>query len=416
MITHFTNIKSLVQVRGNKVTRLAGKDMSDLPCIEHAYLSVENDCISDFGEMKDFKANPNDTTIDVAGKLILPTWVDSHTHLVFAGTRETEFTDRIKGLSYQEIAERGGGILNSAEKLKHTSEYELYQQALERINRLIALGTGAIEIKSGYGLSHEAELKMLRVIQKLKKKSPIPITSTYLAAHALPEAYKDRKAAYVTSIIENTLPEVAKQNLAEYIDVFCEKGYFDLEDTDRILKAAGTFGLKPKVHVNQFNAFGGVEVSIKHNAISVDHLEVLTDEDLEHLKGSKTIPVGLPGCSFFLGIPYTPGRALIHANLPLALASDYNPGSTPNGNMNLILALACIKMKLLPEEAINAMTLNAAAAIELTDKVGSISKGKLANFIITKPISSYSYLPYSYGENCIDQVWINGKIFEHESH
>jgi len=416
MITHFTNIKSLIQTRNKEVTLIAGKDMSNLPSIENAYLSIENDRILDFGEMNDFNSNPNEKRIDLSGKLVLPTWVDSHTHLVFAGTREDEFTDRIKGLSYQEIAERGGGILNSAEKLKHTSEDDLYDQAFERLNRLIALGTGAIEIKSGYGLSHDQELKMLRVIQKLKDNSPIPVKSTYLAAHALPEAYKNRKADYVTQVIEKTLPEVAGQNLAEYIDVFCEKGYFDLEDTDRILRAAASHGLQPKVHVNQFNAFGGIEVCVKHRAISVDHLEVLTDEDIDHLKRSETIPVGLPGCSFFLGIPYTPGRALINAGLPLALASDYNPGSTPNGNLNLVLALACIKMKLLPEEAINALTLNAAAAMEVTDKLGSITKGKLANFIIIKPISSINYLPYSYGENCIEQVWINGKLFEHGSH
>jgi len=416
MITHFTNIKGLVQVRSKDVTLVAGEEMSELPCIKNAYLSIENDTITDFGEMCDFNPKPNDKTIDLTGQLVLPTWVDSHTHLVFAGTRETEFTDRIKGLSYQEIAERGGGILNSAEKLKHTSEEELYEQALERLNRLISLGTGAIEIKSGYGLSHEAELKMLRVIQRLKNSAPIPVKSTYLAAHALPQKYKHHKTEYITAIIEKTLPDVARQNLAEYVDVFCEKGYFDLDDTERILKAANAYGLKPKVHVNQFNAFGGVKLSVDYNAVSVDHLEVLNEDDIKILKHSNTIPVALPGCSFFLGIPYTPGRTLIDEGLPLALASDYNPGSTPNGNMNLILSLACIKMKLLPEEAINAITLNAASALELHQSLGSISTGKLANFIITKPMSSYNYLPYSYGENCIDQVWINGKKFEHESH
>lgn len=410
MITHFTNIKHLIQIRENTIKMVAGKDMTDLPSIDNAYLSIKNDRILDFGEMKDFNAAPHDQKIDLSGKLVLPTWVDSHTHLVFAGTRETEFTDRIRGLSYQEIAERGGGILNSAEKLKRTNEDELYEQAHERLHRLIALGTGAIEIKSGYGLSHAAELKMLRVIQRLKDNAPIPIKSTYLAAHALPKTYKTRKSDYINEIIDKTMPEVAKLKLADYIDVFCEKSYFDLEDSERILKAAAAFGLKPKVHVNQFNAFGGVKVSVEHNAVSVDHLEVLTDEDIQSLKTSNTIPVALPGCSFFLGIPYTPARTLLDAGLPLALASDYNPGSTPNGNMNLILSLACIKMKLLPEEAINAMTINAAAALELSDRVGSISKGKLANFIITKPISSFNYLPYSYGENCIDQVWINGKI------
>lgn len=416
MKTHFTNIKSLVQVRDAKIELVKGKDMAILPCIENAYLSIEHDQIVDFGEMNTFNSNTDDKIIDLSGKLVLPTWVDSHTHLVFAGTRETEFTDRIKGLSYQEIAERGGGILNSAEKLEHANEDELYDQALERLNQLIALGTGAIEIKSGYGLQHDAELKMLRIIQRLKENAPIPIKATYLAAHALPQNYKNKKTEYVTSIIEKTLPQVAEQNLAEYIDVFCEKGYFDLNDTDRILKSAKSYGLKPKVHVNQFNAFGGVKVSVDNNALSVDHLEVLTEEDITHLKNAETLPVALPGCSFFLNIPYTPGRELIKNGLPLTLASDYNPGSTPNGNMNFILALACIKMKLLPEEAINAMTLNAAAAVELSHKVGSITKGKLANFIITKPISSYNYLPYSYGENCIEEVWINGKKFNYEPH
>ncbi len=416
MKTHFTDIKHLIQVRRNTIKLVAGTDMAHLPSLENAFLSIENDKIVDFGEMKDFRSSSQDEIIDLKGKIVLPTWVDSHTHLVFAGSRENEFTDRIKGLSYQEIAERGGGILNSAEKLKHADEECLFQEAFKRLNRLIALGTGAIEIKSGYGLSHEAELKMLRVIKRLQQNSPIPVKSTYLAAHALPTEFKNSKTDYVTSIIEDTLPYVAKENLAEYIDVFCEKGYFDLVDTDRILKAGAKFGLKPKVHVNQFNAFGGVKVSVENNAVSIDHLEVLTAEDIEQLKHSDTIPVALPGCSFFLGIPYTPGRTLINEGLPLALASDYNPGSTPNGNMNSILSLACIKMKLLPEEAINALTINAAAALELSEKVGSISKGKLANFIITKPITSYNYLPYSYGENCIDQVWINGKKFDYESH
>ena len=415
MKTHFTNIKSLVQVRDDSIVSVKGKDMSNLPCIDNAFLSIKADEILNFGKMEEFQANPDEDIIDLSGQLVLPTWVDSHTHLVFSGTREAEFTDRIKGLSYQEIAAKGGGILNSAEKLNCTSEEDLYHQALESLNQLIALGTGAIEIKSGYGLTHDAELKMLRVIQKLKDNSPIPIKRTYLAAHALPLEFKQRKNEYITSIIEDTLPDVAQENLADYIDVFCEKGYFDIEDTDRILKAAQIHNLKPKVHVNQFNAFGGVQVSVNNNAISVDHLEVLKEQDIEALKSSNTIPVALPGCSFFLGIPYTPARELISANLPLAIASDYNPGSTPNGNMNLILALSCIKMKLLPEEAINAMTINAASAMELSHTLGSITKGKLANFMITKPISSYNYLPYSYGENCIDQVWINGKLFSNET-
>ncbi|NBC57426.1 MAG: imidazolonepropionase, partial [Bacteroidetes bacterium] len=330
-------------------------------------------------------------------------------HLVYAGTREDEFKDRIKGLSYQEIAEKGGGILNSAEKLQNASKDELFDQSFKRLQNLIQLGTGAIEIKSGYGLTHEGEIKMLEVIQKLKHHSPIPVKATYLAAHALPIAYKNNKRAYIDEIINKTLPEVVKRNLADYVDVFCEKGYFDLADTERILKAAKALGLKAKIHVNQFNAFGGVQKAVDFDAVSVDHLEELIEDDISALQASKTLPVALPGCSFFLGIPYTAARKLIDNNLALTLASDYNPGSAPSGNMNFIVALACIKMNMTPEEAINAATLNAAHAIELSDTLGSICKGKKANFMITKPINSFSFIPYAFGENHIEQVWINGK-------
>ena len=409
MKTHFTHIKNLLQVRDQDEAIVSGKAMSSLPQIQNAYLSIENDKILDYGPMSEFNAENHEKCIDLSGKIVLPTWIDSHTHLVYAGTRESEFKDRIHGLSYQEIAEKGGGILNSAEKLKNTSEDELFDEAFQRLQNLIRLGTGAIEIKSGYGLTHEGEIKILNVINRLKHHSPIPIKITYLAAHALPKAYKDNKTAYIDSIINKTLPEVAENNLADYIDVFCEKGYFDLEDTERILKAAKTYGLKPKIHVNQFNAFGGVQKAVDYEALSVDHLEELTDDDISALQNSKTLPVALPGCSFFLGIPYTPARQLIDNGLPFVLASDYNPGSSPSGNMNFIVALACIKMNMLPEEAINAATINAAAAIELSDAVGSICKGKSANFIITKPIPSYTYLPYAYGENHIEQVWINGQ-------
>lgn len=411
MKTHFVNIKELVQVRDNHDILVSGKDMSQLPCIEDAFLTIEDDLILDYGHMSQFKHHSTDNSFDLTGKMLLPTWIDSHTHLVYAGTRENEFKDRIKGLTYQDIAQKGGGILNSAKKLLATSSEDLLEQASERLDTLIKLGTGAIEIKSGYGLTHDAEIKMLKVIQQLKALSPIPIKVTYLAAHALPTEYKSNKKEYIDNIITRTLPYVAKHNLADYVDVFCEKGYFDLDDTERLLKAAVALGLKPKIHVNQFNAFGGVQTAVDFDALSVDHLEELNQEDIEALKGSNTIPVGLPRCSFFLSIPYTPARRIINANLPFALASDFNPGSSPSGNMNFVLALACIKMNLLPEEAINAITLNAAYAMEVSENLGSISKGKSANFIITKDIPSYTYLPYAFGENHIKDVWINGKPY-----
>lgn len=409
MKTHFINIKNLLQVRQSDEYIVKGQQMSHLPQIENAFLSIEDHSIIDYGQMINFNPHDEDKCIDVSGKIIFPTWVDSHTHIVYAGTREDEFKDRIQGLTYQEIASKGGGILNSAKKLEQSSKEELYEQALKRLESLIKLGTGAIEIKSGYGLSHDAEIKMLEVIQKLKAQSPIPIKATYLAAHAIPVAYKNNKTAYIDEIINKTLPEVAKRGLADYVDVFCEKDYFDLVDTERILKAAKEFGLKSKIHVNQFNAFGGVQKAVDFDALSVDHLEVLTKEDLNALKSSDTLPVALPGCSFFIGIPYTPARQIIDSNLPLVLASDYNPGSAPSGNMNFVVALACIKMNMRPEEAINASTLNAAAAVEMSSSVGSITIGKKANFIISKHINSYSFMPYSFGENHIEQVWINGK-------
>lgn len=412
MKQHFINIKKLVQVRPPNVKLLKGKNMADLPCIENAFLSIEDDSIINYGPMADFDQNTAEECIDLTGKLVLPTWIDSHTHLVFAGSREGEFKDRIQGLTYQEIAEKGGGILNSAKKLRETPTEELLDQAVKRLDRLIKLGTGAIEIKSGYGLTHDAEIKMLEVIKQLKALSPIPIKVTYLAAHALPAEYKNDKSAYIEKVVTQTLPYVANYNLADYIDVFCEKGYFDLEDTEKILKAAKPFGLKPKIHVNQFNAFGGVQKAVEHHALSVDHLEELNDDDLKALKKSDTMPVGLPGCSFFLSIPYTPARRIIDYDLPFALASDFNPGSSPSGNMNFVLALACIKMNLLPEEAINAMTLNAADAMEISQNLGSITKGKLANFIVTNKISDYTYMPYAFGENHIEQVWINGKPYK----
>ncbi|EGV44932.1 imidazolonepropionase [Bizionia argentinensis JUB59] len=410
MTTIITNIKELLQVRDTNVLKVSGKDMKHLPTLKNAYLLIDGDTIVDYGIMTDLNNMKADTVIDATGKLVLPTWCDSHTHIVYAGNREQEFVDRINGLSYEEIANRGGGILNSAEKLQNTSEEDIYQQSAIRLQQVMKLGTGAIEIKSGYGLTIEAELKMLRVIKRLKQDFPLKVKATFLAAHAVPKEYKDNKDGFVDLLINEMIPTVAKEQLASYIDVFCEKGYFDLQDTDRILKAGAKHGLIPKIHVNQFNAFGGIEVGVNNKALSVDHLEVLNDNDIEVLKNSETMPVALPSCSFFISIPYTPARKLIDAGLPVALASDFNPGTTPSGNMNFVVSAACIKMKLTPEEAINAATINGAYAMEVGNLYGSITRGKKANIIITKEIPSYAFLPYAFGNNHIDTVIINGQI------
>ncbi len=409
MRTLFKNIKELLQIRETGVQFVSGKDMAVLPTIKNAYLLVENGLIIDFGQMDKCPESNADVVVDATGKIILPSWCDSHTHIVYAGNRENEFVDKIKGLSYQEIAKKGGGILHSAKKLRDMDEHTLYEESRMRLEEVMAMGTGAIEIKSGYGLTTESELKMLRVIKRLDEHYDIPITSTFLGAHAVPEQYKDNKDGYVEHIINKMIPLVAASGLANYIDVFCETGYFSVKDTERIMQAGQAHGLIPKIHVNQFTSIGGVKVAVSNQALSVDHLEVITNADITALKNSKTMPVALPGCSFFLGIPYTPGRKLINADLPLTLASDYNPGSSPSGNMNFVVALACIKMKLMPEEAINAATLNGAFAMGVADKVGSITKGKRANLILTKPINSYNVLPYAFGSNCIESVYVNGK-------
>ena len=405
-----TNIKELLQVREPHILKVSGSEMKELPTIKNAWLLLENDKIADFGSMETIPEINADETIDATGKIVLPTWCDSHTHIVYAGNRELEFADRINGLSYEEIANRGGGILNSAKTLQETPEDEVYKQSAKRLEEVMKLGTGAVEIKSGYGLTEEAELKMLRVIRKLRETYELPVKSTFLGAHAIPKEYKDDPQAYMDLVINEILPKVAKAGLAEYIDIFCEKGYFTIDDTNRLLSAAKEYGLKPKIHVNQFNAIGGVKAGVEHEALSVDHLEVMSDEDIEVLKGSQTMPVALPSCSLFLGIPYTPARRILDAELPLALATDFNPGSTPSGNMNLVVSLACIKMKMTPEEAINAATINGAYAMELSETHGSITKGKFANFIITKEIPSYTFLPYAFGTNSIESVYINGKI------
>ena len=410
MTTLITNIKELLQVEEQPKEMVYGKDMKLLPTIKNAFLLIENDCIKDFGSMKNLPTLNASTTIDATDRIVLPTWCDSHTHIVYAGNREQEFVDRINGLSYEEIAKNGGGILNSAKKLQTTSEEDLYQQSAIRIEEIMKLGTGAVEIKSGYGLTLEAELKMLRVIKKLNENYPITIKATFLGAHALPSEFKNNKSGYLDLVINEVLPIVAKENLAEFIDVFCETGYFSVEDTELLLKAGSNYGLIPKIHVNQFNAIGGVQAGVKYKALSVDHLEEMRAKDIEALKNTKTMPVALPSCSFFLSIPYTPARKIIDAGLPLALATDYNPGSTPSGNMNFVVSTACIKMKMTPEEAINAATINGAYAMGLEKTHGSISKGKKANFIITEKIPSYGFIPYSFGNNNIYQVIIEGKI------
>ena len=405
----FTNIKELLQVRETSVLKLSGKEMNILPTIKNAWLLVEDDIISNYGKMDDLSEISVDKTIDLTGKMVLPSWCDSHTHIVYAGNREQEFGQRISGLSYEEIANNGGGILNSAKTLQNTSEQELYEQSAKRLEEVIEQGTGAVEIKSGYGLTKDAELKMLRVIKKLKENYNLPIKATFLGAHALPLEYKNRKDEYIDHVIEEILPAVAEENLAEYIDIFCEQGYFSVEDTNKLLKAASNFNLRPKIHVNQFNAIGGVQAGVDNNALSVDHLEDMRTEDIQALNNSETMPVALPGCSHFLSIPYTPARMIIDAGLPLALATDFNPGSAPSGNMNLVVSLACIKMKMTPEEAINAATINGAYAMDLSEKVGSITKGKLANLIITKVIPSYTFIPYAFGSNPIEAIYLNGK-------
>lgn len=406
-----TNIKYLVNVReANKLLR--GNDLSYLPILENAFLKIKNNLIEDYGLMSELKEEDLKQEIyDAKQASVLPGWCDSHTHLVFAASREHEFIDKIKGLSYAEIAAKGGGILNSAKKLNETSEDILLEQAQSKLNELIQLGTGAIEIKSGYGLSVEGELKMLRVIQQLKKQNSIPIKATFLGAHAVPEIYRDNKAAYIDLIIKEMIPKIENDNLADYIDVFCENGFFTQQETEQICNAGIGYGLKPKIHANQLNISGGVQAGVNSNAISVDHLETIGDEEIQLLSNENSpIATLLPTCSFFLRMQYPPVRTLIQHNAAIALASDFNPGSSPSGNMNFVVSLACIQMKMLPEEAINAATINGAYAMELQDKVGSITKGKLANLIFTKPIMSLAYLPYSFGTHQIDKIMLNGNF------
>ena len=410
MTTLLINIKELLQVRETALAKVSGAEMAILPTIKNAFLLIKDNLIADFGTMDNVPKIATDKIIDATGKIVLPSWCDSHTHIVYAGNREQEFVDRINGLTYEEIANRGGGILNSAKKLNETSEEEIYEQSKLRLEEVIHLGTGAVEIKSGYGLTVEGELKMLRIIKKLAENYPITIKATFLGAHAFPIEYKDNHQGYIDLMINKMLPEIAKNKLADYIDVFCETGYFTVAQTEQIMEAGIKLGLKPKIHVNQFNSIGGIQAGIKYNALSVDHLEVMKPEDIEALKNTETMPVALPSCSYFLSIPYTPAREIITAGLALALATDYNPGSTPSGNMNFVVATACIKMKMTPQEAINAATINGAYAMGISETHGSITAGKKANLIITKPIPSYYQLPYAFGSNLIDNVIIEGEI------
>jgi len=404
------NCKEILQIRDSGITKVSGKEMAHLPLLQNAWLLIEDNLIAGYGTMDTCPALTDAQIIDAAGKTIMPAWCDSHTHVVYAGSREQEFVDRINGLTYEEIANRGGGILNSAKRLNETNEEEVYQQSKVRLEEIMQLGTGAVEIKSGYGLTVEGELKMLRVIKRLREEYPVAIKATFLGAHAFPAEFKENHTGYIDKIVNEMLPAIADENLADYIDAFCETGYFSVEETERVMEAGQKYGLPAKIHVNQFNAIDGIAACVKHNALSVDHLEIVTDEDIEALKNSNTMPVALPTCSFFISIPYTPARKMLDAGLPLALATDFNPGTTPSGNMNLVVATACIKMKMTPEEAINAATINGAYAMGLSETHGSITVGKRANLIITKPLSSYYQLPYAFGSNLIDSVIIEGKV------
>lgn len=408
--TLITNIKQLVGVDYYSITISKGANMAELPTVDNAFLLIEGETIKAFGPMDSLdKDNINyDEIIDATGRLVLPAWVDSHTHLVFAGSREGEFVDKIKGLSYEEIAKRGGGILNSAARLQHTGEEQLFDAAMLRIEEIKSYGTGAVEIKSGYGLTVEDELKILRVARKVKDHTNLFVKTTFLGAHSFPAQYKENREGYIDLVINEMLPKVAGEGLADYCDVFCDRGFFTVEQTSRILEKAISLNIKPRLHANQLDFSGGVQVGVKYNALSVDHLEHAGDAEIEALLGSNTMPTLLPASAFFINLDYPPARKLIEAGLPVAIASDYNPGSSPTGNMCMVVALACIKMKMLPEEAINAATINTAKALELSEQLGTIARGKVANLIITKPIPSYAYIPYAFGSNLVERVIVRG--------
>ena len=401
------NIKELIQIRDKNISFLSAKEMDTLPSINNAYLLIENGKISEFGKMSEISKIDNVETIDAKNKIVLPCWCDSHTHSVYTGNRSDEYLQRIKGVSYQEIANNGGGILKSSRQINSISEDELFFESKNRIEKLIKYGTGSLEIKTGYGLSYDGELKMLKVIKRLKESLPIQIKSTFLGAHAIPKNYK--KEEYFRLVLDEMLPDFAKDELIDFVDIFCEKNYFSTEDTKILCNKASELGIASKIHVNQFNSIGGVKVAVDCGALSVDHLEVINKSDINILKQSKTIPVLLPGCSFFLGIEYADAKTLLSNEIPFAIASDYNPGSSPSGNMNFILSLACNKLKLTTEQAINAATINGAYAMGLSHKTGSITKGKIANVVITSEIESINDLPYFYGDNLVDKILINGE-------
>ena len=409
MKTIIYNIGTLAGILPESALKLEGSQMNQVECIDNAYLVIENGIISDFGKDTVPAETEGDQYIDAEGGFVMPCFCDSHTHIVYAGCRDGEFRDKIAGLSYEEIAARGGGILNSADLLHDTSEEELYNQAMNRVNEIMAMGTGAVEIKSGYGLTVEDELKMLRVIRRIKETAPITVRSNFLGAHAVGRAYKGRQSEYVDLVCEQMLPRVAEEGLADFVDVFCDAGFFTVEETDRILATAAKYGITPKIHANELEVSGGVQVGVKYNALSVDHLEKTTEAEIEALRGSRTMPTMLPGCSFFLGIPYGNAKGYIEAGLPVALASDYNPGSSPSGNMRFVMALGCIRMRLTPEQSFNACTINSAYAMGVSDSLGSITIGKKANLIITKPIPSLAFIPYSHQTPIIKAVLIEGK-------
>lgn len=403
------NIKGLVQVRDATPGFLAGEQMAHLSVLEKSFLAIENGLIVSYGSMDDLESSANQI-IDATGRFVFPSFVDSHTHLVYAASREEEFVMKIKGATYEEIAARGGGILNSARKLQAISEEELFERSMVRANEIMSTGTGAVEIKSGYGLTVKDEMKMLRVAKRIGKETSLTVKTTFLGAHAVPKEYN--KEDYIRLILEEMIPAVAEEKLADYIDVFCEKGFFSADETEKIIEKGKQFGMKPRIHANQLHRSGGVQVGVKTNAMSVDHLENVGDEEINALKGTMTMPTALPGAAFFLGLPFPPARKMISEGLPLAIASDFNPGSAPSGNMPLMTSLACIKMKLTPEEAINASTINTAYAIELLDSYGSITKGKVASVFITKPMSSLALMPYHFGSLLVDKVILKGKVIE----
>lgn len=409
MRTLITNIKCLVQTEETPCEAVCGEAMAEVGSINDAYLIVEDDKIADFGKMSELKEHNADKIIDAEQCFVLPSFCDSHTHLVYAGSREIEYIDKIRGFSYEEIAKRGGGILNSAKRLQETDEDELYEDAYKRLQEITSLGTGAVEIKSGYGLTTEAELKMLRVIRRLKENSPLTIKANFLGAHGVPMEYRGRQGEFVDLVINEMIPLVAKERLADFIDVFCDTGFFTVEETDRMLEAGVRYGLTPKIHANELDYSGGIEVGVKYGALSVDHLECVGDKEIAALKSSKTMPTILPGAAFFLNMPYSPARKMISAGLPVAMASDFNPGSSPSGNMQMVMTFACVNYRLTPQEALNATTINSAYAMGLSQTHGSICRGKKANFYITKAIPTLEYIPYYYGTNKVSRTFLNGK-------